>query len=78
MLKVGWPLCIIELTPDEAGLRLGVFAKVLEYWRSHAQGPAFVCLSRKVIRYRAQDVDDFVAGRVMPVRRPLELTPTLT
>jgi predicted site-specific integrase-resolvase len=54
------------LTPVEAGLRLGVSSKALERWRSHGRGPAFVRLSRKVIRYRAQDVDDFVAGRVVP------------
>jgi hypothetical protein len=59
------PTPVTLLTPQQAGLRLGVSAKALERWRSHAEGPDFVRLSRKVIRYRAQDIDGFVNGRVM-------------
>jgi hypothetical protein len=53
------------LTPEAAGLHLGVSAKVLERWRSRGEGPAFARLSRKTIRYRAEDIDAFVAGSVV-------------
>jgi hypothetical protein len=53
------------LTPDEVRLRLGVTPKALERWRGSGEGPLFVRLSRKTIRYRAADVDTFVNGRVV-------------
>jgi hypothetical protein len=52
------------LTPAQAAAILSVQAKVLERWRGTGGGPAFVRLSSKTIRYRRDDIDDFVAGRI--------------
>jgi hypothetical protein len=50
------------LTPAQAADALGVTARVLEHWRGCGDGPAFVRLSRKTIRYRAEDLQAFVAA----------------
>jgi hypothetical protein len=52
------------LLPAVVADRLGVGTKVLERWRGTDTGPAFVRLTRKTLRYRAADVDAFIAGRV--------------
>jgi hypothetical protein len=52
------------LTPAQAAAILSVQAKVLERWRGTGGGPAFVRLSSKTIRYRRDDMDDFVARRI--------------
>ncbi len=52
------------LTPHEAAERLRVTARVLERWRSTGEGPQFVRLSRKSIRYRDEDLTAFVAAGV--------------
>jgi len=52
------------ITPAAAAGRLGVNAKVLERWRGSGDGPAFVRMSSKTIRYRPEDLEAFVAGRV--------------
>jgi hypothetical protein len=51
------------LTPAMAGDRLKVTAKVLERWRGTGEGPSFVRLTSKTIRYRADDIEAFVVGR---------------
>ena len=52
------------LAPAQAADLLGVRAQVLERWRGTGDGPAFVRLSSKTIRYRRQDIAAFVAERV--------------
>jgi hypothetical protein len=52
------------LTPDAVAGRLGVSTKALERWRGTGEGPAFVRLSRKTLRYEAAAVDAFIASRV--------------
>jgi len=52
------------ITPDQAAVLLSLNAKVLERWRGNGQGPAFVRLSSKTIRYRREDLDAFVGARV--------------
>ena len=52
------------LLPAGVADRLGVSTKVLERWRGTGAGPAFVRLTRKTLRYRAADVDAFVAAKV--------------
>jgi hypothetical protein len=52
------------LTPASAAGRLATTAKVLERWRSTGDGPRFVRLTKKTIRYRAADVEAFIASRV--------------
>src|SRR5271157_2406791 len=51
------------ITPAAAADRLSVTAKVLERWRGTGDGPAFVRLTSKTIRYRPADIEAFVAGR---------------
>ncbi len=55
----------VLLTPAEVAGRLGCTPKVIERWRGTGDGPRFVRLSRKTIRYRAEDVEAFVAARVV-------------
>ena len=52
------------LPPAAVAQRLGVSVKALERWRGKGGGPRFVHLTRKTIRYRAEDVEAFVAGRI--------------
>lgn len=52
------------ITPDQAAAILSLNAKVLERWRGTGQGPAYIRLTSKSIRYRREDIDAFVAERV--------------
>ena len=54
-------------TEDVAKL-IGVTTKTLERWRAaqNGAGPPCLRISRKVIRYRAADINAFLEGRVDP------------
>lgn len=52
------------LTPARTAELLGVGVKTLERWRSTGDGPRFVKLSPGTVRYRAVDLNQFVAGRI--------------
>jgi hypothetical protein len=52
------------ITPAKAADLLSVTPKVLERWRGSGDGPAFVRLTSKTIRYRAEDIEAFVAGHI--------------
>ncbi|MFG0251291.1 MAG: helix-turn-helix transcriptional regulator [Phycisphaerales bacterium JB038] len=52
------------LAPAALATELGVTTKTLERWRMTGDGPPFLRISRKVIRYRKADVEAFLAGRV--------------
>lgn len=52
------------VTPAEAARMLQVGVTALERWRTTGDGPAFVRLSSKTIRYRRGDIESFVADRV--------------
>jgi predicted site-specific integrase-resolvase len=52
------------LLPAQVADRLGVSTKVLERWRGTGDGPAFVRLTRKTLRYRAADVEAFINGKI--------------
>jgi hypothetical protein len=52
------------LTPAEAAGRLGVGERVMERWRSTGDGPAYVKLTSRTLRYRAEDIEAFVTGNV--------------
>jgi len=54
----------VLLTPAEAARRLGVKERVLERWRSTGDGPAYVRLGGKTLRYRASDLEAFIARSV--------------
>jgi excisionase family DNA binding protein len=48
------------LTAREAAERLGVPASVLERWRGTGEGPAYIKLSGKYVRYQQEDLEAFV------------------
>lgn len=52
------------LTPTQTAEILGVGIKTLERWRSTGEGPRFVKLSLGTVRYRAADLNAFVAERI--------------
>lgn len=53
-------------TNDVAAL-VGNCPRTVMKWRGQpGQGPAFVRISPKMIRYRRSDVDAFIAARVVP------------
>ena len=47
------------LTPAQAAARLGVDEDRLTTWREHDEGPAYVCISRRTIRYEVAAIDRF-------------------
>jgi len=54
------------LTEKEAAAKLNVTPGTLSVWRSARRYPLrYVRIGRK-IRYRAQDIIDFIEGRTMP------------
>jgi hypothetical protein len=50
-------------TPEEAGLYLNARTDLLRAWRCQGRGPAFMGRGH-FTRYRKQDLDAFLAGRV--------------
>lgn len=52
------------LSPQQLAMKLGVTTKTLERWRQNGEGPAYVRLSAKMIRYRPADVAGFVQARL--------------
>ncbi len=52
------------LTPAAVSELLGVAERTLERWRITGEGPRYVKLTRKVVRYLADDLATFVAERV--------------
>ena len=55
------------LTPAEAAEYVGLTEETLLRWRMRGQGPAFLKLGRKVVRYSRADIDAWAeARRVAP------------
>lgn len=52
------------LAPAQTAELLGVGIKTLERWRSTGDGPRFVKLSPGTVRYRAADLNLFIAERI--------------
>jgi len=53
------------LTTSQAADYLGMRPATLEQWRWRGdQGPRFVALSRRAVRYRRTDLDDFIKSRL--------------
>jgi predicted DNA-binding transcriptional regulator AlpA len=50
-----------------AAVYLGVSPQLLEKWRCYSpdQGPRFVRIGARAVRYRRQDLDAFLAARVV-------------
>lgn len=51
------------LTALQAAERLGVPASLLERWRGTGEGPAYIKLSGKYVRYQHEDLEAFIEGR---------------
>ncbi len=52
------------LKQRQAASLIGVSERTLECWRSRGGGPPFVKISRRAVRYRRKDIDQWVAERV--------------
>ncbi|MDR3416601.1 MAG: helix-turn-helix domain-containing protein [Nevskia sp.] len=50
------------LTALQAAERLGVPPSKLEHWRGTGEGPAYIKLSGKYVRYAEEDLEAFVAA----------------
>ncbi len=48
------------MTAQQAAERLGVSASTMEHLRGTGEGPAYVKISDKYVRYRQEDLDAFV------------------
>jgi len=49
------------LTPHEAAEFLRVPESTLAQWRSQRRGPRFVKLERRLVRYRASDLEEYLS-----------------
>jgi len=59
------------LDQRQAAVRLGLpSARTLEAWRLRGYGPPFLRLSPRLVRYRASDIDQWLAARVVGVHPP--------
>ena len=52
------------LKPEEVAASLGVSERTLERWRMTGEGPAYVSLSRKTVRYPEHALAEFVIARL--------------
>jgi len=60
------------LDTEHAGAYLGVAGATLRDWKCQRIGPAFVQLSARVVRYRREDLEQFIAAhRVVPKVRSI-------
>ena len=58
------------LTDIEAAAYLGVKNQTVRQWRSKNKGPKYIRVSRNVIRYRSEDLEAFLADRVVEPDQP--------
>ena len=54
----------ILLTEKEAGKLLGFSIRTLQKWRIQGEGPPFVRISARAIRYRREDLDQWIESCV--------------
>lgn len=52
------------LTPSEVAEMLGVKLRTLEAWRYRGGGPQYIRISHRCIRYRPEDVRNWLKARV--------------
>jgi len=52
------------LTEEHASRMLAVSPRTLRNWRTLGQGPAFVKISGRCIRYRSADIKQFIQDRL--------------
>jgi excisionase family DNA binding protein len=53
------------LTPDEASEFLSVPIGTLNQWRSQRRGPSYIKFEGRLVRYRATDLEKYVASCVV-------------
>jgi predicted DNA-binding transcriptional regulator AlpA len=53
------------VTQAQVATYLDVKPRTLEDWRLKGGGPAFVRMSSRAVRYRREDLDRWIAGRVV-------------
>jgi predicted DNA-binding transcriptional regulator AlpA len=53
------------LTPKAASEFLGIPEGTLAQWRSQRRGPSFVKLEGRLVRYRASDLEHYIASRIV-------------
>ena len=58
------------LTPDEIAARLGLTTKQLRQLRHRGDGPTFVALARRSIRYLQSSLDEWAARPALPSEEP--------
>ena len=56
-------------TQSEVAAHVGVSPRALEAWRLRGEGPPFIRLSRRLVRYRPADVDAWIEQHVVPQER---------
>ncbi len=54
----------ILLTEQQAAASLSINPRTLQTWRASGGGPLFVRISRRCIRYRREDLDQWTNSRV--------------
>jgi predicted DNA-binding transcriptional regulator AlpA len=52
------------MTTEEAADYLGINKKTLDRMRGRGDGPRFIRITSKIIKYRQADIDDFLTARV--------------
>ena len=52
------------LTEVEAAKRLSCAPRTLQGWRTKGTGPRFVLVTARCVRYRIEDLDEFIESRV--------------
>ena len=62
------------LNQRQTAALIGVSERTLECWRCRGSGPPFVKISRRAVRYRRKDIDQWVRERVQ--RSTAEELPT--
>jgi len=53
------------LTQSEAAQVLGVRPATLNFWRARGEGPPFVRISKRCVRYRCADLQAWIDARVV-------------
>ena len=64
------PIGGVLLTSVQAAEALGVTARVLERWRGCGDGPPYVRLTSKTIRYRSEDLEAFIQASLRASTAP--------
>jgi predicted DNA-binding transcriptional regulator AlpA len=58
------------LKDTEAAAFLGVKDQTVRTWRSKNIGPKYIRISRNIIRYRSEDLEAYLAARIIEPDQP--------